>query len=416
MIDPLRSTALLSVLLTAVSAQDPASRVATVPESRPASAPNADDCASFAAGTITTGWLPLEAPSDRRLVVKGRVNGVETRIMIDSAASSPVLDTGFADSLGLEQLGDGVAKGVGGKREVTYRSGVRIEIGSLTLRPPRVLGFNFRGVPGVRAGIPVIVGRELFYQVVVDVDAPRSRLGLHAPSRFSYEGPGRTVPLVLGDNGEIQVGVQVEGLAPAMFVLDTGMTSALNVVRDYWSARGLLEKRVSSTTVVGGLGGSIIARIGTLEAVTIGGSRLESVPVEFIGDVPGAVFETLHGSGHVGMGILSRFRFILDYERERAHFEAVPGSESRPFYRDRLGFTGTFVDGVFSITFVAEGSPAEKAGLAVGQRVKAINSRALTEADCKSILSELAAVIPGAEVSLTDAKGDTRKLVAADYY
>jgi hypothetical protein len=294
---------------------------------------------------------------------------------------------------------------------------VRIELGRHVLEPATVLGTDLSAV-GARLGraIPVILGRGLFRAFVVDLDYPCSRLALHDAATYSYAGPGRTIELLPGEGGRRLMPVRVEDLAPAWFAFDTGSGNAIDLFDGYWRDQRLLAGRRTSTQHGGGVGGTIVARLATLRSVKLAGYELRDVPASFIEGGGGGSFDTDAIDGNVGADVLSRFRVIVDYGRDRAHVEPGPDWQSRPFRKDRVGLGGSFDEDGVLVTVVAPGSPADKAGWKAGQRITSIDGRPITAGSWREAVFAWRKMPAGTAIRLTDGEGRVHELAASDYY
>jgi predicted metalloprotease with PDZ domain len=80
-------------------------------------------------------------------------------------------------------------------------------------------------------------------------------------------------------------------------------------------------------------------------------------------------------AGLVGYSYLKRFRVTLDYSRGRAYLEPRPGyREPRPFEFTQVGLQLARGGRGIEVVAVAEGSPAQQAGIAPGARVLQVDS------------------------------------------
>ncbi len=184
--------------------------------------------------------------------------------------------------------------------------------------------------------IPVILGKELFHAMVVDLDYPSSRIRFHDPAAFRYDGAGHRLELLPADDGHKDLRLSMEGGEPVVVGLDTGQGGALAVFGHYARQRGFLEGRPLSESLGGGVGGATVSKTGTLRSVALAGFELRDVPVTFPPeDVKGA-FDTKRQAGNLGAGILTRFRVLFDYAHECLWLEPGPDLAA-PFPRDRTG-------------------------------------------------------------------------------
>ncbi len=367
------------------------------------------------AGRKTTDWVPVELFRKRYVFLAGELNGVPTDVVLDSGAGMTVLDRGLAERLKLRPEGELEARGTGGNVGAGLVSGLTLKVAGVEIGPISAAVIDLSDV-GRRLGrpLPVILGKELFHALVVDLDYPGSRLRLHDAAAFRYEGPGRRVDLLPAEDGHKSLRISIEGDEPVVVGLDTGQGGALSVFRHYADARRLLEGRPVSESRGGGVGGATISKLATLRSVSIAGYELRNVPASFQTTDVGGAFDTKRQEGNLGAGILARFRVLFDYSRSALWLEPGPGLAA-PFSKDKTGLDLDWVDGALVVEFVAPGSPAAAAGWKAGERVTALDGE---PAGPDSWRKELrwAEAEAGTKVRFTLADGTERTLVLAEYY
>jgi hypothetical protein len=92
--------------------------------------------------------------------------------------------------------------------------------------------------------LPLILGKEVLNQMVVDIDFQRHRIAFRDPNGFS--GSLGAVRLALGKHGDNHtVAVSVEGAAPVPFDFDLGNGSPLIIYGAYRDSAHLLEGKSS---------------------------------------------------------------------------------------------------------------------------------------------------------------------------
>src|SRR6266446_30922 len=79
----------------------------------------------------STPWLEMELLQGRFIYVKGRVNGHETPLVLDSGGSTTILSATFADALGLSGVGSVYMEGATSAQDAALVPGIDIEIGPL---------------------------------------------------------------------------------------------------------------------------------------------------------------------------------------------------------------------------------------------------------------------------------------------
>ncbi len=367
-------------------------------------------------GAASTGWIDFDFFRDERLFLPGTVNGHETSIVLDSGADATVLDQAFADEIGLSGSGELAAGGTGGRTTVQLATGVDIRIGELELNDLTVAILDLEGVAARAVGrpIPVILGKEIFNETVVDIDYPERRIAFHDPARWRYEGDGGRVALREQD-GDRNVAIAVEGLPPISVGFDIGQGSALTLYEAYTTEQSLLDGRRSSTRRGGGVGGAVIGTVATLEKVEFGGVEFSAVPTGFAIDAEGS-FDTAREQGNLGTAIFRRFHMIVDYNNDALYLEPDPRSVGQPFAKNRAGFQGELQDEGLRVSHVAKGSPAEAGGWREGEIIVAIDGTDVGADYWTSGLWRWVSGPPGATIELTLQDGTRRTLTLAEYY
>lgn len=362
------------------------------------------------------GWIPLSLHRGSFIFARGRLNGVECDILVDSG-SITLVDTTYAGEIGLASAERITVRGVGGVQDATRLSGARVAVGSHSLDLASVVGTDLGGVAR-RIGhtIDLVLGRDVFEKHIFDIDYPKSRLALRDAGEFHYNGPGATVDMWRGEGGRRLVAVSIEGLEPAMCEIDTGNGNALDLLGHYWRRHGLLQGRPMSAQHGGGVGGRLVARVATLRTVRIDRYELREVPANFIDADNQGSFDTEAMDGSIGSGILTRFRWIIDYSRDVAHIEPTTGWDVQVCRKDRIGIGGVVDGGSVRVVTVAANSPAAKAGWKVGDRISAIDGRPVSDGVWRTAVVDWMVLPPGGKLRLTDGQGRMHELVAADYY
>lgn len=367
------------------------------------------------AGMAATAWVPIELHLERYIYMQGKVDGVPTDILLDSGAGMTVLDTAMAAKLGRESKGAMPAQGVGGTTTAGLVEGVTIELGDLKLGPVVAATLDLSAI-GRRMGrdMPVILGKEVFQDLIVDLDYPNQRIRFLDPATFRYDGAGHRLEVLPANDGHKLVKLAIEGLPEATVMLDTGQGNALTLFQRYTDDNRLLDGRRQSKAVGGGVGGTMEIVLARVAKVTIAGYEMADIPTSFHRNDVGGAFDTAKLAGNLGAGILGRFRVIFDYPHDCLWLE--PGKDfAAPQSRDRTGLQPHPEGAELVVDYIAPGSPAEAAGWKKGERITALDGVAVDAGWWKrwAVWSRAAA---GTKVKLTMADGSVRELALADYY
>ncbi len=366
---------------------------------------------SFANGRHSTGFIPFEFFNENRVYIPAQVNGHATQVLLDSGAEMTVVDTAYARELGLKTQGQLTAVGSGGHAQAQLASGVDITVGDLRLTGLTVAVIDLAEVARqIGHPLPVILGKESFNQLVVDVDFPNRRVAFHEAASFKPPQRAVRLPLVESAGGQRAVHISIEGRPAIPVLFDVGNGGALSLFPAYWQQAGLLTGRRSSKTLSGAVGGLRERDVATLKRIELAGITLKDVPTVF-DDAGNSISTSNRLQGNLGLAVLARFRMITDYANDTLMLVPDARALRQPFRKDRSGLIALPSEGRLVVTLVAPGSPAAAAGWKVGDEVVAIDGQAIGP-DFTGWRYRPA----GQTVVLTLKDGRKRSLTLKDYY
>lgn len=249
------------------------------------------------------------------------VNGGPIKwFILDSGASTNLLEKAFADSLGLAQAGALAAAGIGGIAEVPLVVTDSILVGDLALlgQVCGVLDLTMiiRQSPfGDQFG--GLIGHDFLSRFPVMVDFEAGSLTVFNPDGYVLPEGGREVPCRF-TMGVPTVRAILDGIE-GDYLIDLGNPFSLilheQFVQDNEMERHLLDISEDSATL-GGVGGSVGVKTATADNFIVGDIALADIAVTLSGTSSG-----LSGSGelagNIGTGLLQRFRVLFDYAGSR---------------------------------------------------------------------------------------------------
>jgi len=270
--------------------------------------------------TTKSAELLTKRVSTGHLLVQPLVNGMQAGWFIfDTGAGICVVSTPHVEALQLEAAGDIAARGIAGAEQAKLYSATTLELGPLSLRdhPLMVTDLSFlKAFLGEE--IVGVIGFGVLSKCVAEIDPREQRIALFDPASFTLQGAE-------------WVAVDLDDRIPALrarfedreglFHIDTGANSGVSFTAKAVERWKLLEGREVKDAKLGGVGGFIAAKRGTLAWFEIGGLRQEQVvatfPLESKGVLGG---ERIDGS--LGAEVLRPFVLVTDYARERVAFRA----------------------------------------------------------------------------------------------
>ncbi len=294
-----------------------------------------------------------------------------------------------------------VIAGAGGERgymEGRVATGVTVGVGAARMKntmvivPPPLEHFD-EYVDG-------IIGLSLFERFAVELDYDRKRMTLHEPGTAQPPKGAHILPLKLRHHRPYaRVGlIDAAGeTIPLEVVVDLGATHAISLNADDSKQVELPENRLR-TEIGRGLSGAVHGAVGRVAGLELAGVTLPDVVATFPDkDVqhPGRMNSR---NGNLGSGILKRFNLTIDYAQER--IVLVPNrSFDDPFEWDMSGMRLRMRGADLRVDGVVDGSPAQRAGVATGDRITHLDGRRVNSEDSEAVHRRLQQ--DGAQVTVT---------------
>jgi PDZ domain len=328
--------------------------------------------AFFPAGSdrVTLGFDLVE----NQIYLPVRLNGGASITALFDTGSLDVLDRDAAKRLDIRQ--DGALPGEGFGTDIAAFGVAKIkalDVGGLTLADQ--LFYTMAIAPGGGPDAMLAesaIGYEVAKRAVTVIDYARQEISFIDPSRFRPAADA--VPIKFKFDGHIPViDASVDGIA-GEFEIDTGAWSSLIVMRPFAETHDLAGKYHATREVVAGsgAGGDVRGLLFRPKSLKIGSVEIAAPMGDLLLDKRGAGADPLV-AGNIGGGILRRFTVTLDYGHQLLYLE--PNSDfAAPDMVDRSGlWLARIGRNAFAIEAITPGSPAARAGLAVGDRIIAIN-------------------------------------------
>jgi len=337
-------------------------------------------CLTAAAATVPLADVPFD--DDFGLIFfEVRIEGAEpVSFVLDTGFDVSIVDSGLAARIGLRVFDTKTEAQPGGSVDMSSLAPISLSIGDLEIDDVRLSAAPLSGAGAfVGRALDGILGHDVLERFVVDIDYPNRRLRFHTAETWTHSGPGQILPVNIL-NGEVFVnaGIAMPGGRTVFgpFKLDTGSTDVaglnLNFVRD----SDLISSDTTEVSTGGvAIGGSTEGRLFRAAAFVFGAHRIDEPVIGYTVDSAG--FENRANAGTVGAGVLSRYRLILDYPRQRIILEnGTRVEEAVP--EDRTGLMVVSPGPNFEtvvITQVTVTSPAAEIGLEPGDEIVSVNGR-----------------------------------------
>lgn len=294
--------------------------------------------------------------------------------VLDTGSGGISLDSSTVDYLQLPPVdSERTIRGIAGIRKVKF-------IRNLTLHLPGLdvenLDFHINdyeiltNVYGVR--IDGIIGYSFFSRYIVKINYDVNMLEVWRQGAIKYPRQGYLMKPLISSipimNATIKDAYSVDG----KFYFDTGAGLCLLMSEDFANDKKVIKKgRKMTLTQAEGLGGKKTMFVTTVKQVKFGPFKFRKVPAHIFKDEFNVTAYPVLG-GLLGNDIFRRFNLVLNYATKEIHL--LPNSH----YSDEFDYSYTgmgiyFINGDIVVEDVLAGSPAEKAGIQIGDKILAVN-------------------------------------------
>jgi PDZ domain len=326
--------------------------------------------------TENTAELPFEDYGGH-LYVRGKINGISTQdLIVDNGAADLFVSASKARALKL----------VPQAAKIPHLSWT---LGKLTLTDRNSAVLSQAEIDGLEQyfgrQLSGIVGYEFFEQLVVELDFQRHTLRLQRPQTYQYSGTGVQIPLAIeSDRAYINASITPYGYPakPAKLMVDLGSNAALSVT----AGCGVLQQLIAvaphtlhrKLATIKGTDEIVLARVKQLQ---IGAIHLPH-PITVFDRTEIQNCDRL--GGKIGYQILRQFKVILDYPHRRMILEPTTTNLTQPVAYD-YDLSGLWLEAVgpqldrYKVGAVTKNTPAERAGVKVGDEVVGINDTSVSK-------------------------------------
>ncbi len=346
--------------------------------------------------------IPFDLENDFVVIPVLLNNVAPLRFIIDTGAENTVvLDKTVTDVLNVNYQRTFKVRGADVDSELTayLATGVNLRLADRLLARNRSVlvleenYFNFERITGTT--IHGIIGADFLMRFVVEFDFRRQIMILHDPSEFRRKRSFVEVPSVFIRNRpylNIPVGVLRDSGTVRRLLVDTG--AGLSLLMHTFPANDHHDLPVQTIPayIASGLGGTMSGSVGRSRVVMLGNRQLSNV-VTYFQEIDTAGMEFLNErEGIIGTRILKRYVVVIDYVSRKVYLKAQGRRWKKKFTYDRSGISllagGTNLH-KYSISSIVPGSPADRAGVEVRDRLRAINGISTSLLSLETIIRKL---------------------------
>ena len=341
------------------------------------------------AATKAPVTIPFELVT-RHIMLQVRINNSRPlSFVFDTGDKVCVVDTEVAKELGLKMEGQLRIGGAGADTlPASFIKDATWSLGGLDgFTQPVALTFPL-GRMAARFGqdFDGIIGSDFIKNFVVEVDYQNRVLKLHDKDKFTYAGPGESIPVQLNSQGHPILEGEMMPLngepIKGKFVLDLGSGGSIVVMSPIVTEHKLLGNGLKTIKVIGagGAGGQTNGQMGRVASLQLGKFKIAS-PLAMFSEDKGGAMANHELIANIGQQIAGKFKVFLDYSHNRIILE--PNSTfADPMDRATSGLALT-TEGTdhatVRVTDILENSPAAEAGLQKDDIVLSVDGKAAAE-------------------------------------
>ena len=264
---------------------------------------------------------------------------------------------------------DTTITGIGGVRKVHFVFNQSLSLPGITIP-----GLNFHvndyevlsSVYGER--IDGILGYSFLSKYVVEVNYDSLFLDVYTPGKLTYPSGGYLLNPVFTSLPIIPLEIKDRTRMRKNFYFDTGAGLCFLLSERYANDSAvLLSRRKLYTTHAEGMAGRLQMKLTVMKEVKLGPWRFRAVPTYVYTDEYNVTAYPFSG-GLIGNEILRRFNVTLNYG-QREIFLKPNTHFADPFDYSYTGMGIYSINGSVMVEDVIQGSPADKAGLVVGDEI-----------------------------------------------
>jgi hypothetical protein len=328
--------------------------------------------------------------------------------ILDTGAGMSVISEEFANLLGLELQGD--LKGAGG--------GGTVDIKLTTLPPFSIQGIQFQEQTVAvinmnrlnrRLGMEIvgILGYDFLSRFVTKIDYANELVSFYDPDAFEYTGNGHKI------NGHIKnnifrVEATLDDEHSGTWLFDIGASGCY--LHGAYALRNGFTERKGVEGMGQGAAHTFRTKSVKCKNMEFADFKVDNPMISFSYGGTDTVF-TADEIGVLGSSLFRNFVIYCDYAREQLIVEK--GDDfNKEFPEDKAGLT--FIrseNGEFEVFFVAQGTPAAKAGFRQGDTVKSINGIHVQYIGSLSAIRKMLTEEPGTEYAfIVDRNGKEKRL------
>jgi hypothetical protein len=321
------------------------------------------------------------------VLVPVRVNGRSLLFLFDTGSERSAIDARLAELLGLKGIGDVRILRNYRVQETSAAAARTLAIGKHVFEHTLLTVVNMEAAArALGVNVDGILGNDILGELSFRLNYSKQELVFGPPSRLG----SRAATIDLRRSGD-QFFIPVQAMSlSAELLLDTG-TNSTNLSWETWQQ---LSERWTPPSIVDGVVRAGVptppAFLVCLPNLSVGNVTIADPVVRIQRPVEAGAFSTEQFAGILGSEVLREFEITFDLKHNRIFLKKDPDFRPDPLRYTTIGIQfARNSQGKYSVMSVWKKSPADEAGVAIGDQINTINGEAAASLSTEQISGRL---------------------------
>jgi len=360
----------------------------------------------------TDDWSRFHVARGDTCLIPVYVGGANTEAILDSGSGATLIDSSFAQSIGLERGEARTMRGLSGAAQVSLIHDFVVRLGGADLRLPFVVVSDLRTVSAA-FGRPInlLIGADVFRTSAFALDFQSKQFALRSSGNFTGGPEWRRLPLSHGERQVLMTSASIAGRPTQPLMVDLGNSNPMLLSSAYVAEQHLTKGRSVSSAALGGVDGVTQVSVFTVDELELAGFKIRDVPTLGL-----PTWQVSPAIGNIGLPILAQFDVVFDVPAGELWLREPKADRRLPLLKERSGLGFAAEPDRLRVVHISRGSPAAEGGWKIGDEIVAINGAAVDPAYTTGDQWRWRYRPPGTKVALTRSDGSVRALELADYF
>jgi len=295
--------------------------------------------------------------------------------ILDTGSGGISLDSTTAQRLGLVTVAsDLIIRGIAGMHKTRIVANETLHFPNLTIDSLDFHLSNYEMISQFNGEeIHGIIGYSVLKRFVVEIDYDQNLLRFYSKGSFCYPKRGFLLHPTIHKVPEQPCELRDQEKVSSKLLVDIGAGVCLMLSQEFAKKHlDMTRRKKLADKLIQGVGGTVSMQITVVKKLKVGKYKFHNVPAYLFDDVYQlTTYRKL--AGLMGNDLLHRFNTTLNYGEEEIHL--LPNSYFRePFDYAYSGLEVCAMNGTLFVCDLAKDSPADKAGLKVGDIILSVDN------------------------------------------